>query len=84
MGDLKKITELREIVEDVKRKASKAEGALERVLAELKEEFNCDSLEDAESLLVTLKKDLEYDEAKSSRLLKIFETKWGDVLNDPE
>ena len=81
MGNLDKLTKLKKKAEAAQREADKAQGALEQILSQLKEEFKCDSLEDAEYLLATLhdqeRLTLEaFDEAMTE-----FEKRYGDKIS---
>ena len=80
MMSVTRYNELKQKAEKAKANADRAEGALEQLLKELKEKFDCDSLEDAERLLA----ELEVLEAEHSRdcdlLLAGFEKEWGDKL----
>jgi len=48
---------LKEEVEKVRQAVDRAKGALEQLNQRLKEEFNCKSIQEAELLLKTLKKE---------------------------
>ena len=68
MSDLKEYSKLKDKVDAAQQKASKAEGALGQVKKQLKSDFGCSSLPEANKKLKQLKKqeqkiDSEYDEA---------------------
>jgi hypothetical protein len=73
--------ELKEKVEELQRKADKAQGALETAEERLQEEFNCKTLKDAEILLKAMEKDAEAAKAKYEKELEEFMEEWGDVLD---
>lgn len=73
-----KFQELKEKVETKRREAERAEGALEVSMKRLKEEFECDTIEEAKALFKKQKKELERDEKEFKKKLKEYEDKWGD------
>lgn len=78
--DIRKFTALKDKAEKQQREADKAAGALEQTLSKLKEEFDCDSLKEAKTILT----ELESEEAELSeqfnRELKQLEEKWEGKL----
>ena len=67
-------------VETMKRAADRAEGALSEVMKELKTQFGCNTIEEAEQLLKTLEAELVEAEAEEAKLTRRFKKKWGDKL----
>lgn len=67
-------------VEECERKASRAEGAYEEAMKQLKS-FGYDSIEDAQLGLNEMKKKLAEAEERYEKELKAFKEKWGDVLD---
>lgn len=80
--DLKHITKLKEQVESLQREADRSEGALEGVMSRLKDEFGCETIEDAEALLKEMKKKLRGTEERLDAEVEGFEKKWGKVLQE--
>lgn len=78
MTKLDKYLNLKKRVESAQQKADQAEGALNEVSKQLKREFNCDSLGEAEKKL----KQLEKQEATSKKVfddaIEEFEENWPD------
>ena len=66
MTKLNKYLKIKKQVERDQQKADKAEGALNQIMKQLKDEFNCSTLEEAERMLKKMKK-------KSKELQKQFE-----------
>lgn len=64
--NLKKYNQLQTTVEGLRKEANKAAGALDQLMSQLKKEFGCKTLEEAENLLRDLTK-------KEKRLAKQFE-----------
>jgi HKD family nuclease len=63
-------------VESLKRQSAKASGILEELKSQLKEEFNCASLEEAEKLLAKLEKEEETLKQKKQELIEECEEKY--------
>lgn len=73
---------LRRIYDEAKAEASRAEGVLQEQYRLLKEDFGCDSVEQAETLLKRLRED-EQKAAESYRAaFDEFECKWKDKLEE--
>ena len=68
--------ELRDRAERLRSEANKAEGVLEQLKNQLREEFGC-SEEDGERELVKRKKELEKSKAAVRRKLEAYQEKWG-------
>lgn len=66
MNLLEKYTELKKKEERAKETINKAEGALEQVMTQIKEEFDCDTLQSAE-------KKLKKEQAQEASIRKEFE-----------
>lgn len=80
MADLKRYTELKRQVEQAQKAADRAEGALEQLEAQLKKDFNCSSIEEAEKKLKTLTREQQEAEEDFQTALEAFEEKWNDKL----
>lgn len=82
MSRLKKYMELKKRVEQAQQKADKAEGALEQVMKQLKENFDCPTLEAAKRKLKLLEKQKQDMGIKFDNEVKEFEEKWSDESDD--
>lgn len=80
MADIKELTELKKQVETAQRKADQAEGGLKQVLEQLKSDFECSSIKQAEKKLSKLQKDLKAAEVEFDAALEEFEEEWGDKI----
>lgn len=80
--NLDEYTSLRREVERKQREADRAQGALEQVKKQLKEEFACTSLEEAEKLLRQLERKCEKQEALLDKELAEWKKKYGGSLDD--
>lgn len=69
-------------VDRLKRDATKAEGALEQLLVQLKKEFNCETIEQAKEHLQELQEQVEQEQEALEVQLTRFEKKWASVLED--
>lgn len=78
--DLKRVTELRGRLDNLRQRVERAKGALDSTLRRLKEEFGVASLEDAEVELRRMKGQRKSQEKRLSRALREFEKKYGDIL----
>jgi len=78
--ELKDLVQLKKKVEILKSDRDKAKGALDSALKQLKKEFDCDSLEDAEVLFKKLLRESEEAEKEFQRTYEKFMEKWGDKL----
>lgn len=78
--DLEEYTALKEASERLRRKADKAKGALDVEKKRLKDEFDCDSIEQAEEMMADLEKKLEAANESYDESLGEFKEKWGDIL----
>jgi hypothetical protein len=79
-GELDALVALKTKVEKIRRDADRASGAYDQGLAQLKKDFGCTTLEEAQKLLEKLKKDTELSRQNYQTALKTFEAKWGDKL----
>ncbi len=71
---------VKEEVERAQRDKSKAEGALEQVLKDIKEKFDCSSKEKAEKLLTQLERDENLARKKYDEAVDAFEEVWDEQL----
>lgn len=80
--DLERYEELKSEVETAQASVSKAEGALESHMSSLKEDFDCDSLDEAEELLEKFRKEAKTAETDYKEKLAEFEDKWKEYLDE--
>ncbi len=80
MADLKKLTKIKDQVTDLKRSADRAQGAFDRILKQLKDDYDCDSLEEAKDKLSKRRKELKVVEHDFDVAMRKFEKRWGDIL----
>lgn len=73
--------ELKSKVDQLRRKADRAAGALSEQMSQLKKEFGCNSLEEAEKLLKKLEREEEKLHAELETQLDQFEKEFGDELS---
>jgi len=78
MSKLNKYMELKKRVEQAQQEANKAEGALEQVMKQLKKEFGCTTLEQAEKKLSILEKQEQKAKIEFENAIEEFEEKWND------
>lgn len=78
--DARRFLQLREKIVGLQRERDRAEGALERVMLNLRENYGVESLDDAEAFLKKLRKKAEKAEKTFDEVLSSFEEKWSDRL----
>jgi len=82
MIDVKEFERLRSDVSRLQREADKAAGAHAEQMKQLKKEFGCETLEDAERLLRKLEREAAKAEAKYVDALDRFRSKWNKELGE--
>ena len=80
MTDLRQFTELKAKVEQAQQKADRAQGSLDQLNKQLKEEFDCDDLEEAETKLEELTKEEKSISKEFETALKQFEDRWKEKI----
>ena len=76
MANLQEYYDLKEELEEAKRKKERAAGALEEAKARMKENFQVDSLEEAEELLEELSDEEHTLQDKFETALDEYKKKW--------
>ena len=76
MSTLQDYLRLKDEVEQAQKQADRSAGALEQSLKRLKDEFDCSSLKEAESMLKTLKKQEQKHRQDFEEALAEFEEEW--------
>lgn len=66
----KELLELKEEVEDELRKGQESKGQLKLLLSRLKEEFNCESVDEINNIITKTKKRLQKLEGKKQKKIK--------------
>ena len=74
--DIQEYTNLKKRADSLKSQADRAQGALEQHMKKLKEEFNCESIAEAEELLNQLKDEQKKIEVSYNKALGEFKEKW--------
>ncbi len=80
--NLKQYNKWKKRVEELQTEADKAEGKLEQLMTELKDDFECEDLEEAEDLLEGLRKDEVKAQHAYEKESAKFEKEWEEVLNE--
>lgn len=78
--DAKKFLALKKKAERLQREVDESQGALKQCLRVLKEEYGCDSIEEAAALIKKKTKALKVLEAEEAEALASFEKKWEGKL----
>ncbi|GAF78253.1 unnamed protein product [marine sediment metagenome] len=81
MSNLNQLIDLREEIEELQRKAYKAEGALDKAKEQLQEDFGCRTVKAARKLLKRLQAEEVAMEEELSASLEIFQGEWGEHLH---
>jgi hypothetical protein len=80
MTILEKISKLKQTLEVAQKAKNKAEGAASQILSQLEQEFEINSIKEAEKELIKLNNEIERLEKGLSIKIKEFNNKWGDKL----
>lgn len=80
MTELERLARLKADIADLRSEADKAQGALDRVLAELKKDFGCSSLKRARRLMARLERKDRVLAKRLDKALERFAREWGHVL----
>lgn len=80
----KQFRALKRKADEYAKEVSRMEGALDQMLSRLKDEFDCDSLEEAEAKRDKMIRARDKHEKKLDRMLKEFEQEWGHVLSEKD
>jgi hypothetical protein len=78
------LTNLQQEVETAQQNANKAKGAYEQVLKQIKDQFKCKTLEQAEQELKRLRGEEVKAKRKYEKEMAKFKEKWKDQLEDEE
>lgn len=78
--DLKRYNQLKNEVDKLQREADRSEGALEQLMTKLKDEFECNTIGEAEELVLMLEKEANKAEKDYDKALEEFEEEFQEVL----
>lgn len=78
--DLEEYQKLKARALELKAESDRASGALEQHMRTLKEDFGCDTVEEAKKLLAKMEEEEAKYEAEYKQELERFEEKWGKDL----
>ena len=79
---LERYQKLKTQADRINREVAKAEGTKEHLLADLKKQFQCSTLEEARALLKKLQRESAAAEDAFDTALDEFQEQWGKVLNE--
>lgn len=77
---LKKLTQLKSKIDKAEKEYLMAQGALEEIKQNLKKEFKCSTLKEANALMRKLRKKQKAAEKEFNTGLEKFEEEWKDIL----
>ena len=80
--NLEAYQELNQMIEDLQRKADRANGAIGQLLTTLKKDFDCSSFRKASELLKQLEKEKAVIVKDYNKAVADFEEKWRDKLEN--
>ena len=80
MTTINKYLKLKENVEQAVRKANQAEGALNQIMKQLKNEFDCVVLQEAEKKYKKLQRQARMAKEEFENAIEEFEKKWSNQL----
>ena len=78
--ELDKYQRMKKQAEGLRVKAERAAGKVEQLMAQLKEQFDCDTIEEAQEKLKALEKKKNKSKQAFDRAYKLFEAEWGEKL----
>ena len=85
MSDIvKRYNQLKKQLERTQAKRERAQGRLDSLMNNLKEEHGCEDLKEARRLAKQLKRDADQQREEFEQAMFEFEEKWGDKLQDAD
>lgn len=81
MTDLDKLAKLKKKVVSLQRETDKAQGSLNQLLEQLKAEFDCSDLIEAEALLIVFEAEEKKIGKAFKRAMEKFEKEWADAIS---
>lgn len=82
MSTVEEILNHKEALEKQKAKKEAAQGVLDSYMEQLKEEYECDTIEEARDLLTTMKNNLADSEEKLEKSVTGWQEKYGHLLEN--
>lgn len=80
--DLRQYEVLKRDVDQLRKRVDRGQGAFDQLLTRLKEDFDCDSLEEAEALEQKMEGDYKQLQDEAEREMMEFQEEWGDKLRE--
>lgn len=80
MVDMDTIVKIKKEIKQAEEKKNKAQGKLEQLLETFKDEFECNTVEEAEEILGEMEAECEKAESKCEAELEKFKDKWNHIL----
>lgn len=80
MTKLKELEQLKERIETLKTEVNRSKGARDEALRNLQEEFDIETLGEAEDLLILIIKQEKKAKTKFNDALEDFNSEWGERL----
>lgn len=80
MIDIEQYNRIKKKADQARADVQRAEGALDQVMKNLKDDFGCSTIEEAEAKLIELEEQEKAAEAAYQTELAAFQEKWGDLL----
>ena len=81
MGMDRKLEQYEKKIEKLKSEKERAQGTIDHLTDKLKEEFDCDSVEEAETKVEELQDKVEKCEQQVTKSLENFEEEYKDALS---
>ena len=81
MIDEQEYKKLKRLAEEAQSDKDRATGQLEAAMQRLRDEFECDSLEEAEALQKRLDKEAAKTEKEYDAAREAFKVEWGEKIN---
>ena len=82
--ELKRYQQLKKQVAETNEEANRAEGALDQIMQQLKSEFNCTTIQQAETELKKLQQKQKQAEQKYKTELEKFEEQYESIFDESE
>jgi len=80
--DLKRFERIKDDVEKKQREVNRAEGSLSTQMTRLKQDFKCETLEQAEELLEKIKTKMERVDKQFQEKMEEFDEEWSGKLDE--
>lgn len=80
MISVEEYNQIKKKADDQRNSVAQAEGALNQMLADLKEKHGCSTIEEAEAALARLEAEEKELEAAYNQEVATYKEKWGELL----